>query len=164
MAPAGHASGHRLIRHLTPHSELTAAYLATTYTLVHRDGRQLDTRIGQPDPAIDAILDELSTPRAALITAHNPLSQRLSRTENAKRNARLFLWLQRFGARTLAAVSVADTGDWPAEPGWLIADVEPALAQRIAALARQAAWVGYAVGQAPRLYWANPAAAGPEGQ
>lgn len=163
MAPAGHASGRGLIRPRTPHSELTAAYHATTYTIVDRDGHQLDTRIGQADPAIDAMLDALTTTRAALITAHNPLSNRLPPAENAKRNARLFLWLQRFGARTLAAVSVADDGNWPAEPGWLIADVEPAVARRIASLARQAAWVGYATGLPPSLHWTSPVAAGPDG-
>lgn len=158
MAFAGHASGRCLsVPHAPPRS-LAAAYLATTYCIVCPDGSQLDTRIGQPDTAIDELLDELDTRQAVLLTAHNPLSKQLTPAANAKRNARLYLWLQRFQARTLAAVSVADGGDWPAEPGWLITDVEHALARHIAVMARQAAWVGYTHGQPPRLHWADTAA------
>ncbi|MBR9812895.1 DUF3293 domain-containing protein [bacterium] len=91
------------------------------------------------------------------MTAYNPGSQRLEPAKNARRNARLQFYLQRCAAHTLLACNIADSGDWPDEPGWLILGSEHATAARIATVAGQAAWVAYALGQAPSLQWTRHA-------
>lgn len=153
MAFAGYASGRGLTETNPLRAQLLAAYHATTYRIIDRAGNALDTRIGRTDPAVDALLPGHAAGRAIFVTAHNPQSQRLSHANNTARHTRLAYWLGYFDARCLHAIALPDSNDWPPEPGFFVIGPGHALGRRIASLARQAAWVSYTVGEAPRLHW-----------
>lgn len=141
----------------TSRASLAAAYHATCYRITRQDGSFLETRIGTPCLELDALLKHSGAAHAALITAHNPYGIPLGTAANARRAARMDAWLAAFKARSLPAAGVPDEGSWAAERGRLILDVPPALADRVARIAGQLAWVSYSVAAAPSLRWTTHA-------
>jgi hypothetical protein len=63
-------------------------YLRTTYRVTGVDP-PIDIRIGEPCPALDALLEKHGVRCWAFITAWNPGSKRLDDAENRRRQARL---------------------------------------------------------------------------
>jgi hypothetical protein len=75
----------------------------------------------------------LGARRWAILTAHNPGGQRIDADENRRREAALRDEIGRRGWTGFEAVNRDPRGNWPDEPGLLVADVP---ADAVAALAR----------------------------
>ena len=144
---------------------LEAAFRATTYR-VEIPGRSFRLRISQLDPAFDAFLRGRGVSEWCVVTACNPGGLRRD-NENPRRAARLAHRIAERGWLGFPACNVADDGDWPDEPGFLLLQVGEAEARRLAAEFRQSACVCGQTGSAPRLVWTrrtrNRPASSPDG-
>lgn len=87
----------------------------------------------------------------AFITAWNPFSQPLPRTENDAAQARLAADLARISAAVLPGEGVGLAGDWPPEPSLLALGLGRAEATAIARDYRQNAYVWITRGQPAEL-------------
>jgi hypothetical protein len=121
-------------------ARLEAAYRATTYR-IHAPQGDIDLRIGEASPALDALLRETGTDCWAIVTAWNPRSQAQDSATNAAAQTRLQGWLSGQGYRWLAGENLADAGDWPAEPTCWVAGMPADLARECGAQYGQAAIV-----------------------
>jgi len=139
---------------LTRHSpELEVAYRATAYCVETPAGR-FDLRVAQPLPA--AFVDWLAAQNAAfwgVVTAYNPASQRRPDDINRQASVALLKAANAAGWRAFPACNLADAGDWPAEPGWLLLGGDEAGLCALAGGFSQAAVLCGAAGEAPRLCW-----------
>lgn len=120
---------------------LRLAYGAAEY-LVFDAGRPIVTRIGEPNVALARLLDRQGAGRAALLTACNPLSEKLSDAENGRRMRALCGGLDAAGRRWLEAEGRAADGRW-AEPGVLLLDPAAGEALALCQQWQQHAWVAY---------------------
>lgn len=98
---------------------LLAAYRATRYTVL-LPGGELAVRIGEPSPAMDALLTAERAASATFVTACNPMSRPAPDGVNAAARRRLEAELAAAGHRWLPQEGRADAGDWPPEPGCLV--------------------------------------------
>lgn len=96
---------------------LAAAYRATRY-LVEADGGTLEARIGEPAPAIEALLARLGHAAGTFISAANPRSERRSERENEAANRRLEARLRDLRLAPLPHAGVGE-GDW-SERGYFV--------------------------------------------
>ena len=101
-------------------ARLEAAYRATTYR-IHAPQGDIDLRIGEASPALEALLREMGADCWAIITAWNPGSKLQDDATNAAAQTRLQEWLTGKGYRWLAGENLADAGDWLAEPTFWVA-------------------------------------------
>ena len=97
-------------------------------------------QIGDPFPDLDTWMTEAGLHAWAFVTAWNPGSELVPRAENEKRQAELRMQLRHY--RVFDAIGKAQTGDWPAEPSFLVLGIS-----RPSALA-----IGRAFGQLAILY------------
>ena len=134
--------------------ELEAAFLATTYRVVAPE-LVFDLRIGEPDPAFAAFLQQRGVANWGIMTACNP-GGRQTLTENAQRHAALQARLDTLGLHYLSASNHADSGRWPVEPGFCVLDASEETLCRLAAEFGQAAIVFGQTGQCRgQLIWIN---------
>ena len=141
-----------------PRSALRPAYEATRY-LVQAGGRTIDARIGEPSPALDALLAAENARAGIFIGAANPRSQQRSRTENDAANRRLAAELAAAGYRTLPHEGVAADGGWR-EHGFFVLDMTAEEALRWAERFGQYAIVAASLGGAPTLRFSRLAEEG----
>lgn len=139
---------------MTPNSpELEAAFRATAYRVETPAGR-FDLRVAQTLPAAFASwLEAQNVSFWGVVTAYNPASRRLPDDVNRQASVALFKAASVAGWRAFPACNLADAGDWPPEPGWLLLGGDEA---GLCALARgfsQTAVLCAAAGEAPRLHW-----------
>lgn len=139
--------------------ELEAAFRATVYRIETPAGR-FDLRVGQALPG--AFADWLAAQKLAfwgVVTAYNPASRRLPDEINRQASVALFEAASAAGWRAFPACNLADAGDWPPEPGWLLLGGDEAGLCALAQGFAQVAVVCGARGEAPRLHWvpARPA-------
>lgn len=137
---------------------LEDAFYATHYQIA-LEARRLTLRIGAPCPrALEPWLARHGgrTP-AWLITACNPGAQALSAAENTSRSIALRAWATAHAAALLETVNRDPTGNWPDEPGLLIAGLEEGLARSAALRFRQLAMVAVRAGAPVELLWLSPA-------
>lgn len=99
---------------------MLAAYRRAEY----RVGAQWSLRIGQHCPALAAWQQRQAVDGSTFISAVNPRSRRLSERENRRRHRRLKAWLDEAGLRYLEGAGVDPDGDWPPEPGFLVAGLD----------------------------------------
>ncbi|HET8899949.1 MAG TPA: DUF3293 domain-containing protein [Rhodanobacteraceae bacterium] len=102
---------------------LQAAYAAANYAIRERSG-SLRLRIGGTDAALASLLARHGSDHAALVSAFNPRSERLSRAMNRQRHAWLLARLQAERRRWLPARNSDPGGDFPAEAAVLIFDLD----------------------------------------
>ena len=100
-------------------ARLEQAYRATTYR-IHTPQGDIDLRVGEPSPALAALLREAGTGSWAIMTAWNPASQPQDDAANAEAQARLQHWLDAQGYRWLKGENRADAGDWPPETSCVV--------------------------------------------
>jgi hypothetical protein len=117
---------------------LASAYRAARYVADTPVGA-IAVAVGATAPALEAAIEARS---CAFITAWNPASR--PRDEEANRNADLALvaQLDMLELRRWPMQASAPDGGW-GEPGWLLADIDPATLDRLAR----------AFGQAGTLFW-----------
>lgn len=98
-------------------ASLFDAYRDTTFCADTPAG-QLNIRIGQLHPLLDALLDAYGTTSWAYITAWNPRSADTEQRENEANPAALLRDLD--GYRVFEGEGVGADGDWPPEPSFLV--------------------------------------------
>jgi hypothetical protein len=132
-----------------------AAYRATTYAVA--DGpHQLAIRIGEPSAALDVLLAARGCEEWAYLTAHNPGGVAADPAANAGAEARLEAELAASGRSCLRGSSLADDGDWPAEPSVLVLGLPRAEALAIARRYGQEALVAGRRGAPAELVFCGP--------
>lgn len=119
-------------------AELAIAYAVADYAVV-LDGDTFALRVGEPAPDLEAYWPAT---HYVFITAWNPASEPRSDTANETADALLVAQLDAAGAMRQAAWAEDPNGDWR-EPGWLVADLDPATRDLLA----------YEFGQAGVLTW-----------
>lgn len=136
---------------------LAAAFCATCYR-VWTDRGVFDLRIGSPNADFAAFLVDADVVRWALLTAFNPLCVRdeTNGADNMLAHRRLQNRLVEQGWTHLPACNIADGGDWPDEPGYLILHINQAEALALASEFHQRALVCGETGSVPRLVWCEP--------
>lgn len=135
-------------------ASLQAAFLETAYHVVVAD-KTCILQIGQDHPEFDAILVQFGQAAWAIVTAYNPGAQTLSEQENVLRAERLRLAALNQGWLVCPARNVAARGDWPDEPGLLLAGCGEAAARQLARAFGQLAFVCGEIGQRARLVWVS---------
>lgn len=104
---------------MKPRPELLASYSATAY-IVHFEDHDYTIRIGDDCEELDELMIQHEVGTWTVITAYNPLSEKLSAKENAKRNEKLNIELGLLGLQTYPTTSISDAKDWPDEKGFLV--------------------------------------------
>lgn len=113
--------------------------------------------VGQRSSPLDALLTERGAQAWALITAHNPRSQRLPDHENAQRAQALAAAVRRLGYFALRTRARDKSGQWPDEQGLLVLDIRPAEAVELGRRFDQNAILVGRRGAAVELRWLGPA-------
>ena len=126
---------------------LTAALLAAYHRTEYRVGDAV-IRIGGRSPGADAALRRLGAGEAALVTAHNPRSERTAPHRNARRQRRLMALTA--GLPRLDAVAAPGTR-W--EEPMLLLGVAPHVAARLGRRFGQHAVVALRAGGPVCLLW-----------
>lgn len=98
---------------------LDAAYRATTYRVAAPDG-PIDLRVDARSLPLVALLRACGASCWAYLAAVNPASQPLPPADNAARHGALQAVLEQGGHAVFAGEAIADAGDWPVEPGFLV--------------------------------------------
>lgn len=135
--------------------ELEIAYRATTFTARLPNG-QLDIRIGQSHPRLDALLKEQDAGTWAYITACNPGSADFPSEENDKRHADLVRYLEIKGYRIFLGEGRSDESGWDAETSVLVIGIEHEAAVRLGQDLGQNAIVIGQHGSVAELLWLPP--------
>ncbi|MGE5385869.1 MAG: DUF3293 domain-containing protein [Betaproteobacteria bacterium] len=131
---------------------LAAAYAATTYCVFLPQG-PLELRLEQANAALVRWLKDEDITAWAILTAHNPRSERFSAAENAERQSSLECKLLEQGYEPYVGENRADNGQWGAEETCFIPKIS--LPQAIV-LARQFGQNALVFGEAdgvPHLSW-----------
>ncbi|MES1947381.1 hypothetical protein C84B14_08532 [Salinisphaera sp. C84B14] len=134
--------------------DLSAAFEATHYR-VFLDGHSHVIRIGSAcPPAVAEWLSQRALVRCAwLITAYNPNARKAEPAENRARDGLLRDWAQRRAPAWLDTVNQDPTGQWPDEPGVLVAGVEEHEVRAMACRLEQAAMVQITANEPAALVW-----------
>jgi len=127
--------------------ELARAYRATTYAAAI----PLRLRLGEPNPLVDALLDDLGASRYAFLTAWNPGAKPRSEAENREAQQRLMDALE--GRPVFVGAGEADDGSWPPEPSLLVVGLACDEAVELGRRFGQVAIVVGEKGGAPQLVW-----------
>ena len=127
--------------------DLWTAYLAARFEVYLATGETLVLTVGEPAVGLNRYW--LDASEGYIITAHNPLSQRLAAAENAEREALLVKRVNEDNYRFLrtAAVDVSSNAKekWPDERGILLFGATLCTVLRLAAGFQQ-----YAIVRVPR--------------
>jgi hypothetical protein len=142
-------------------------YLRTTYRVTEVDPA-IDIRVGEPCPALDALLKKHESGEAgdhpstfhvhpsparswAFITAWNPGSKKLDDAENRRRQEQLEAEVKQGGYVFYRGAGVPDEKGWQAEESMLILGIEPAEATRLGKKYGQVAIVMGTLNALPKL-------------
>ena len=114
-------------------NELSNAFESTDYCVEHQ-GENVVLNLYRATPATLAewISARNGAAPAWLITAYNPGGEAAAEADNRARHYVLDTLLDRHGFDRLAAVNRDTGGDWPNEPGWLVAGMEEGMARNLA--------------------------------
>lgn len=123
-------------------NDLNDAFESTDYCVQYQ-GDTVTLKLYQPtpEPLAGWVSAHNDAAPAWLITAYNPGGEAASETDNRARQYVLDALLDRHGLERLAAVNRDTGGDWPNEPGWLVAGLEEGRARHLARRFGQAALV-----------------------
>ena len=135
---------------------LLAAYRGTEYRFV-ADQALLILRIGQPNPAVDALVEPLEGDGLAFITNFNPRGERYSDKANGQRNEALQRWLLRKGLPHWIGMGVPPASeDWQPETSFAIGGLRENEATRVAMECEQRAYVWHPAGRQTQLVLCSP--------
>lgn len=153
--PSGNFSYNCAASDITMDALLRNAYLATTYRCRAPRGG-IDIRIGQSHVRLDSLLREHASRSWCFITACNPQSKRLGSVENRLRNSELRQEIDSRGWIVFEGEGIGDSGDWPAEPSFLVLGIGRREAIGLARRFDQAAIVAGEAGKPAELILCNP--------
>ncbi len=131
-------------------ADLDAAYRATAYTAGTPRGT-LTLRVGEPSPALDALLASEGATSWAFITAYNPGSVLRPAAENEARQRDLRAAVEALGYTFYEGQGIG--AGWPPEASLLIPGVSEDQAAALGRRFGQAAIVVGQMGGTPRLLW-----------
>ena len=136
------------------HPDLNAAFEAARYR-VFLAGESHVLHIGAPCPEAlhDWLSDQAFASCAWLITAFNPNAEQIDAERNHARDAVLRDWAARRASVWLETVNEDPNGDWPDEPGVLVADIEEGEVRAMARRLGQAAIVAVLANNVATLVW-----------
>lgn len=126
--------------------ELSSAYACARY-VVKLDGDTLPLQVGLQATDLEAYWP---AERYLFITAWNPASEPRSDTANAAADVVLDTRLKAIGVARQRAWSEATDGSWR-EPGWLLANIDDSMADRLASEFGQAGVLAWCCGEPVRL-------------
>jgi hypothetical protein len=131
-----------------------AAYRATEYRVELPQGA-LVLRVGVHDPEQDGRLRDEAGVQAgwAIITPCNPESRPLPPGENAELLEQLDEIVAGLNLRSISSRNHDPQAQWHDEPGILICDPPPGLAEELGRHFRQNAILAARLGEAPQLVW-----------
>lgn len=132
-------------------AELAATYARARYAVV-LDGDALPLRVGEPAVDVEAYWP---LRRYGFITAWNPASVPHSDATNDTANAALGARLDAMALARQPAHAFDDDGRWR-EAGWLVADIEEGVLDRLAREFGQAGVLAWSFGEAVRLRMMMP--------
>lgn len=118
---------------------MMAAFADAVYR-VYDQGQRIDLQLGQPNPAMAAVLARHGATHGGLVTGENPFGQTQSAQENAAANAALAEAIDALGLPRLPSDGGSEDGSWN-EPGFLVIGGEGQPVDALARRFRQAAWV-----------------------
>ncbi|WP_188665679.1 DUF3293 domain-containing protein [Arenimonas soli] len=107
---------------------------------VHGDGEVIALRIGQPNPAMAALMARHGVSHGGLVTGENPFGQQKPDAENAAANEALRAAIDGLGLVRVASDGGSEDGAWN-EPGFLVLGGGDDTLDRLSRQFRQAAWV-----------------------
>ena len=107
--------------------------------------------IDKENPDLDNLLEMHDVRTAALITAHNPLSQEMGAAENTHAHETLLEELRTAGHRWLVGEGADPDGQWLPETSIMVLGIDEAAANTLAAQFGQNAYVWIAAGAPPSL-------------
>ena len=99
--------------------KLLDAFRATTYR-VYAPNADLNLRVGQANPSLDALLDRTAHTRWTYLTAFNPGGQMRDEPENIVAQKKLLDVLIKGSWIFYPGETTADDGQWPPEPSFLV--------------------------------------------
>lgn len=139
-------------------SEALIHAFETTDYFIRTDAEWHTVNIGQPcpEPLRTWLARHCNGPCAWIVTACNPQAQPVGETDNQRRGAALTAWLDATAHHYTTTNSIAQHGDWPAEPGVCILDMDEGLARALALRFDQAAFVAVALNGPAQLIWIDP--------
>ncbi|MGH7203492.1 MAG: DUF3293 domain-containing protein [Candidatus Levyibacteriota bacterium] len=94
--------------------ELRRAYLTTRF-IVHTKTQELIIYIGKTHPLIDALVEKLPQKSWSYITAYNPGSLLLTKTENEARQTKLKKSVDKLGLQYLEGEGIGEDPSWNPE-------------------------------------------------
>jgi hypothetical protein len=108
--------------------QIVRAYREALYVLRGPDGN-IDLKVGVVSNRLSSQMKEWGVATGALLTTHNPHSQRRSEAENEASQETMDAELEKLGFRTLKGEGRSPSGDWPAETstfvfGMVLTDAE----------------------------------------
>ncbi len=107
---------------------------------VHGDGEVISLRIGQPNPAMAALMARHGASHGGLVTGENPFGQEKPPAENAAANEALRAAIDSLGLMRVASDGGSEDGSWN-EPGFLVLGGDDDILDQLSRRFRQAAWV-----------------------
>jgi len=131
---------------------LESAYYRAEY-VVRSPQRKTIVRVGVMNHELDIILEESGYSNYAIISAHNPGSNRLSDAENTARHGRLLEELEVRRVPFWTAENLDPDAKWPDEKSVCVLGVEPEVAAEIGRTYAQAAVLIGSRGQSPSIFW-----------
>lgn len=125
------------------------AYIETNYRVAGEAPFVL--QLGVHSPQLAALHAQHGVESSAYVTACNPLSEQLTKDENAAHMATLTLEVLLARFPHLPGEGVHPSGTWPAEPSLLVLGIDLAAARALGARYRQNAIVFCGADAVPRL-------------
>jgi len=135
-------------------ASLEAAYRGTDYCMQLPAG-ELRLKVDRQQEDDERRLREEAGVKShwAIVTPCNPGSQALAAQANQERLEQLDAILEEQGVRRIASVNRDPKREWPDEPGFLLCDPPPGLAEQLGRRFQQNAILDGHLGAAPRLLW-----------
>lgn len=108
---------------------LQRAYLNAEYRVLTEPSFRF--RMGRPCPELAQLVRNRVPPHAFFITAYNPYSEPRPDEVNQRAHRSLAAELERRGLTMWEAEGLDPVGDWPPEPGFVIAGLTPEAARAL---------------------------------
>lgn len=140
-------------RQSTAEDALRSQYLQAKYVVFDKP-EELVLHVGQKNQGLDVLLERESAQTWAFLTAYNPYSKQLTKSENEARQAELIQSLNSENLRFIDGYGASDEpGEWEAEPSVLILGIEKEAALAIARRFEQNAILYGRIFEEPELVW-----------
>lgn len=104
------------------------------------DGEVICLHIGQPNPAMAALMARHGASHGGLVTGENPFGQQKPDAENAAANEALRSAIDELGLVRVSSDGGSEDGTWN-EPGFLVLGGDDGMLDQLSRRFRQAAWV-----------------------